>query len=44
MQFMRSPKALSDRGVDFKESDDLCDFDEIAINQFFNRYMPHASI
>lgn len=47
MKFMRSPKAISDRGVDFKENEDLCDFDDIDINQLhqlYNRFIPLASI
>jgi hypothetical protein len=32
MKFMQSPRAISDRGMEFKEGDELCDFEDIDIN------------
>jgi hypothetical protein len=42
MKFMRSPKAVSDRGFDFKDGEDLCDFDDI--DQLYNKFVPLESI
>jgi hypothetical protein len=32
VRLLRSPKANSDNAVDFRENQDLCDFDDIDLN------------
>ena len=45
---MRTPKAISDKGADqFRENDDLCDFDDIdlnQLNQLYHRFVPLSSL
>jgi hypothetical protein len=33
MKFMQSPRAISDRGIEFRDGDELCDFEDLDINQ-----------
>lgn len=33
MKFMQSPRAISDRGIEFRDGEELCDFDDLDINQ-----------